>query len=893
MCFTISAIRLNIRRHLRSIGRLLKKTQRLLGHRNARMSPREFPARFDFADIEQRWSENWASSHVYMWSSNEPRAQSYVIDTPPPTVSGALHIGHVFSYTQTDIVARFFRMRGRNVFYPMGFDDNGLPTERLVEKVRGITASKMSREEFIAVCYEVVEDAEIEFRRLFRRIGLSIDLALEYQTISKSSRKISQLSIIDLYRKGHLTRRPQPTLWDPVDRTALAQAEVVERELPGVMHQIRFAMEDGSNLVVASTRPELLGACVAVLYHPENPRASALAGHMAFTPLFEVPVPLVADEQVDPEKGTGFVMCCTFGDVTDIEWWRQYDLPLRTVIDTDGRLLPLDELGSAPWPSRNPERARTIGAQLAGMKVKAARQRIAELLADDGKLVRKDDIHHAVPCAERSGAPLEILVTPQWFVRLLDKKDALIEIGREIKWHPEFMRERYESWVTNLKWDWCISRQRYFGVPLPFWYSKRPGEEGKVIAAEPDDLPVNPLVDLPRGYGRDEVVPDSDVMDTWATSSVSPQINSRAISEELALDIDRHRKLFPASLRPQAHEIIRTWAFYTIAKSLLHVNSRPFDDIAISGWCLTEDRSKMSKSKGTSVDPNVLLDRHGTDPVRYWTATSKLGQDTVLSEAVIQNGRRLVTKLWNASRFVDLQLRAFRGDLLDETTPRDDIRSGRITEILDKALISNLGRLIETATSRFEAYEYAEALREIERFFWSAFCDNHLELVKARAYGDLGDPSGQASAIRTLRQALGTILHLFAPFVPFVTEEIHSLVFPDRESVHRRGGWPNHEDFPRDEAAEQRSYEVVQILSAIRKFRSQMAASLKVPLAKLSVARAADGAVLVDIGEAWPDLRSAANYQQNHLDPLDGISGDRVASDDKSFLIAAELVQPH
>jgi valyl-tRNA synthetase len=830
--------------------------------------------RYEFSLVEPDRRARWEATGVHRWDPDLPRDQGYVVDTPPPTVSGTLHIGHVFSYTQTDIVARFRRMRGANVFYPMGFDDNGLPTERLVEKLRDVKATQMPRADFIRICNEVVIDAERDFRDLFRRIGLSVDWAQEYQTISAHSRRVSQLSALDLYGKGHLYRRPEPTLWDPADRTALAQAEVVDRELDGVMHDIRFALDGGGEVVIASTRPELLAACVAVMVHPDDATAAGLIGRTAITPLFGVPVPIIADDRVNPEKGTGRVMCCTFGDTTDIDWWRRHALPTRVVVDLGGRLLPLDRLGDADWPSHDVGAGRAAGAELAGLTAKQARKKAAEMLTQADALVRAEAIRNTVPCAERSGAPLEILVTPQWFVRLLDKKDALLEIGRRVNWYPAFMRERYESWVINLKWDWCVSRQRYFGVPLPFWYSKRAGEEGRIIAPDPASLPIDPLVDLPAGYTRDEVEPDMDVMDTWATSSVSPQINAGGLFPGDTDPAERHSRLFPADLRPQAHEIIRTWAFYTIAKSMLHSGEAPWRDAAISGWCLAEDKTKMSKSKGNIVNPIQLLDRFGADPVRYWTATSRLGMDTAYSENVLQNGKRLVNKLWNAARFVGGHL-----DRLDRAlplvSPADDIAAGRITRSLDRALIARLGETIATVGDHFTAYDYADALREAERFFWADFCDDHLELVKTRAYGEIGDAADHQSAIRTLHWGLDAVLRLFAPFVPFVTDALHEALFGGA-GVHARGAWPDAARYPADPVARALADRVAGVLAGMRKFRTANGLAMNAPLARAGATLVEGDGGPLDLGDAWADLRATCHVQAPALETPAALGGEPI-----------------
>jgi valyl-tRNA synthetase len=816
--------------------------------------------KYDFKAAEAKWQDQWQRSGLFSWNADEPKENSYIIDTPPPTVSGFLHIGHVYSYTQTDLIARYKRMAGSNVFYPMGFDDNGLPSERLVETTRKIRASDMSREEFIRICYEVVRAAEDDFRTLFKRIALSVDWSLEYQTISPRCRKISQLSALDLFAKEQLYRQLQPTLWDPADRTALAQAEVVEKEMAGTMWEISFRLEHGSDVTIATTRPELLGACCALLIHPDHPRRLELEQVQAISPLYGVPIPILVDPQVDPHTGSGIVMCCTFGDTTDVEWWRRYKLPLRVIIDKSGRFTAMDGIGGPDWPSLDLAGARMLAASLAGLNIRDARQKIVATLQERGHLGSEKPIRRMVPCAERSGAPLEILVTPQWFVRTLDKKEALLEKGRRIRWFPDYMQARYESWVENLKWDWCISRQRYFGVPFPFWYSKRQGEEGRIIAAHPDDLPVNPLVDLPRGYGSDEVLPDPDVMDTWATSSVSPQINSYGVAPGLVIDPERYRKLFPATLRPQSHEIIRTWAFYTILKSYLHENKIPWQDIAISGWCLAPDKSKMSKSKGNVVTPESLLDRYGADVLRYWTATSRLGVDTALSEDVLKVGKRLVTKLWNASRFVELQLHDIGAA---PETPRADFEHGRIIETFDRWILSRLAEAVTNATEANDVYEYASALRVIERFFWTDLCDNYLELIKGRAYGDFGTSESQLSARYTLWHCLDTVLRLFAPILPHITEEIYSQMFSRTfatvHSIHARGTWPKPIDQLHDAAAEKLGSVGVSVLAAVRKLKTNRNLSLKKPLLWCNVAPTENGAALTPdaLDELRPDLMHA------------------------------------
>lgn len=796
------------------------------------------PKKYDTAETEKRWQQHWLDAGTYHWDDTASRKETYVIDTPPPTVSGHLHMGHVFSYCQADFVARWQRMNGKTVFYPMGFDDNGLPTERLVEKATKKRAVDFeSREAFIEACRKVSADSRVAYRDLFQSTALSVDWRQEYHTISDRSRKISQLSFLDLYQKGQVERRLEPMLWDPVDQTAIAQAEVEDKELPSHFNDITFGV-DGSDetFVIGTTRPELIPACVGVFYHPEDTRYQHLKGKQAVTPLFGVKVPILEDESVEMEKGTGIMMCCTFGDEKDIEKWRKHQLETRVILNKYGKVdLPTQLQSEGAHP-------------LQGLKAKAARERIIEMLAESGDLVKSDPITHTVKCAERSGAPLEILPSPQWFVKVIDKKDELKAKSAECNWHPQWMSKRMEQWIDGLNWDWCISRQRYFGVPFPVWYSKRAGEEGKVLLASAEQLPCNPLVDLPEGYTRDEVEADTDVLDTWFTSSISPQLNSHGLNDEVALDAERHAKLYPADLRPQAHEIIRTWAFYTLVKSYLHGDSKPWENLMISGWCLAEDKTKMSKSKGNVVTPIDLIEEHGSDVVRYWASTSKLGQDTAFSRDLLKIGKKLVNKLWNATKFAAIHLEKLEGE------PKE------VTATLDKWILTRLHRATAKATEEFTRYEYASALRAVEDFFWNDFCDNYLELVKKRAYDEAGeDKAGQMSAVFTIYHCLDGILRLFAPIVPHVTEELWSHIFVEKYeqtgSIHARSNWPEAEHYLCDEMAEKEGIAVVELLEAVRKAKSEKGVSIKWP-----IAHAAISAELSDSAKA--DLAGAGNILQ-------------------------------
>jgi len=798
-----------------------------------------FPKKYKPAEAEAACAARWAKDEAFKWDPDGPAGEDYVIDTPPPTVSGALHVGHVYSYTQADIMARYMRMSGRNVLYPIGWDDNGLPTERLVEKVRKVRGGTMPREDFVALCREVIPEYEQQFRDLFARLALSVDWTREYQTISDESRAVSQLSFLDLHRKGLLERRLEPTLWDPADRTAIAQAEVEELERDGKLNEIPFEIEGGGEpAVIATTRPELIAACGGLMIHPEHPRAKELIGRNAITPLYGVPVPICAEDTVDPEKGTGIVMCCTFGDVTDIQWWRTHKLPLRMVIDTAGKMkgdLPIGE--AADWRSLDPVCAKAVIDRLAGLKAEKAKAAILEMLQERGLVRAQQSTRQIVPVAERSGHPLEIIVTPQWFIRTLDFKDEILAKGREINWRPDYMRQRFESWVEGLKWDWSISRQRHFGVAIPVWYSKRPGEEGKVITPEPADLPIDPTTDTPAGYEAHEVEGERDVMDTWATSSCTPQLVTRTINDELGFDHAAHQRLFPMSLRPQAHEIIRTWAFYTIVKALHHQNTVPWTDIAISGWCLASDGSKMSKSKGNVIDPLKLLDEYGADAVRYWTGTSRLGNDTVLAPNVLNQGKRLVTKMWNAVKLAHMALEQAP---IQAVSPKADIEAGLISHPVDRWLMGELARAVRETTEAFEAYEYAQALRAAEDFFWRIYCDNYLEIVKSRTRFE-GDPAPeQRSALHALHHASSAIVKLFAPFCPYVTDTLNDLLHGsddgDAATVHARFQWPALQDQAEEGLNGDLGAAFLAALSAARKVKSEAQVSMRTPVAVMHLA---------------------------------------------------------
>ena len=792
------------------------------------------PKRYSAKDSEPRWQEYWNSRGIFRFNENTKKPV-YSIDTPPPTVSGKIHMGHVFSYVQAEVMARYHRMRGMEVFYPFCFDDNGLPSERYTEKKKKVRAQDMPRSKFIDLCLEVTKEAEEAFRDLWTRFGFSCDWDLLYTTIDPWVQRISQRSFLDLCDKDLVYRKEAPTLWCPECQTAVAQAETEDSRKPSVFYDLEFPLSDGSGTIpIATTRPELLPACVAVFVNPADPRWSELSGRTVRVPVFGHEVQVLQDEKVDMEKGSGCVMCCTFGDTTDIEWWQEFDLDLRIILDRRGHM-------------------NELAGFLKGMYWKKARKVLVEKLEEEGFLRGGQDIEHSVNVHERCGTPLEYLVNRQWFIRILDKKDQLLQKGAEVNWFPAHFKVRFDHWVENLKWDWCISRQRYYGVPFPVWFCDGCGEP---VFASKEELPVFPLEQDPSTpcpkCGGTGFTPESDVMDTWATSSLTPQINIKWGEK------DQRDIRLPMGLRPQAHDIIRTWAFYTITKALLHSDTIPWKDAMISGHALNPSGEKMSKSKGNVAgDPILALKQYSADELRYWSCSSKLGSDVLFSQEVLGDGRRLVTKLWNATKFGHSRLEGYTPGDPPELKP------------YDRWILSSFTEAAKHATSGMEEYEYSVSMRRSEHFFWKVLCDNYLEIAKKRLYSD-DDPGGKRSAQYALYTVLYGSLRLFAPVLVHVTEELYQGLFREtegHESIHL-APWPE-PDFM-DPDALKYGEQTMGIIEEARRYKSEQSLSMAAPLQGLKVT--VPGHDLKSVEAFEEDLKNVTRAEAIHWESGDELT---------------------
>ncbi len=821
-------------------------------------------------NIEPKWIETWENEGVYTFDRTASRDNVFAVDTPPPTVSGSLHMGHVFSYTHTDTVARFWRMRGKSVFYPMGWDDNGLPTERRVQNYFGVSCDSsvpyvaglqppfrgdppkdhkpvpISRPNFIELCEELTAEDEKIFEDLFRRLGLSVDWSLLYATIDERSRRASQRAFLRNLARGEAYTQEAPTLWDVDFKTAVAQAELEDRERPGAYHTLAFHKADGSgDILIDTTRPELLAACVALIAHPDDDRYKPYFGSTVRTPLFNVEVPVLSHPLAQIDKGTGIAMCCTFGDLTDVTWWRELQLPTRAIIGRDGRIV-----ADAPHGLTDANGLNHYSA-LVGKSAKQAQTAIADMLATSGEMIGEPrPITHPVKFYEKGDRPLEIVTSRQWYIRNGGRdtalRDQLLQRGAGLTWHPDHMRHRYSNWVEGLNGDWLVSRQRYFGVPVPVWYPL--DANGDIVYDSPivpdeSQLPIDPSTDVPAGYTNDHrgvpngFIGDPDVMDTWATSSLTPQIAGQWEDNP-----DLFNRVYPFDVRPQGHDIIRTWLFSTMVRSHFEHGQAPWKHAALSGWILDPDRKKMSKSKGNVVTPIDLFDSYGSDAVRYWAAGARPGIDTAFSEDQMKVGRKLAVKLLNLSKFV-----LGFGDADESLSP---------THAIDIAMLQQLGEVVNEATAAFEAFDYARALERTESFFWW-FCDDYVEIVKTRAYSE-DDVAGSQSARIALRRALSALHRLFAPILPFASEEVwrwwqsgsvHSATWPTFGELNREDGFTIHG--PTFLAT------VGHVVSEIRRAKTEAKVSQKAPVE--SVVISASASDIATLTEAWPDIANAGS----------------------------------
>ena len=706
--------------------------------------------KYNIQEKEQKWMEYWDENKIYEFIPDQ--REIYSIDTPPPTVNGKIHIGHIFSYSQAEMIARYKRIRGYNVFYPFGFDDNGLPSERLVEKEQGKKAHEIGREAFSKLCYETTNKYEEDFKKLFKRAGFSAELNKAYKTVSDSSSKISQLSFLDLVEKGHCYHKESPALWCNECLTSIAQAELETKTIKTTFNYIKFkTKEDNEEFIIATTRPELLPAIVSVFVNPKDENNNHLIGKTAIIPLINVEVPILGDDKVDETKGTGIVMCCTFGDQTDIEWWKKYNLPLKNIFTNDGKIIEtIPKYGKLP--------------------IKDARKEIIQDLIEQNYLIKSEDLEHEVQVHERCGKEVEYSVMKQWFIDIMNHKQDFLKIGEEISWYPKHMKSRYDEWVENIMWDWCISRQRYFGVAFPVWYCK---DCGKVILADKKDLPVNPLVDKPNidkcpNCNCSEFIPETDIMDTWQTSSITPLINMKYGEKDNYEDI-----LKTMSLRCNAHDIIRTWDFYSIVKGYYGFKQKPWENIMISGFVMANKGEKISKSKNNSkMEPFDLLNEYGADIVRYWAGSGKLGTDIIFSEETFLRGKKLLNKIWNVSKFIEMHLSDYEDKDFNDY------------EYIDKWIIAKYQEMEKQFIKYLDNYEIGLGLNILEKFFWE-FCDNYIEIVKHRLYrpeefGEIPRYSGQ----KTVYTLLYKLLQNFSIYFPYITEEIYQELYKQEKSIH-------------------------------------------------------------------------------------------------------------
>lgn len=818
---------------------------------------------YQHQSAEEKTRAQWAQDNTYQL--NPQSGPLYTIDTPPPTVSGSLHIGHIFSYTQTDIIARYKRMNGFAVYYPFGFDDNGLPTERYVEKKLNIQAHKLSRSEFIKLCLAETKAVEHQFQDLWQRIGLSVDWQYTYSTISDTTRRLSQESFILLYQKGFVYRKNEPALYCTTCRTSVAQAELDDAEKPSFFNDVVFKDASGNDLIVGTTRPELLPAVVALLYHPHDQRYKHLKGQKATVPVFGQQVPIFEDEKVVIDKGTGLVMVSTFGDKTDIEWFKKFKLPYVQTLGFDGIF-------------------NEKAGILQGLKVAPARERVLNALSEAGSLVSQRAITHTVNVHERCKKEIEYIMLPQWFLNILDHKKDLVALADKINWWPSYMKSRYVNWVESLGWDWCLSRQRFFGIPFPVWHCT---SCQAILTAPLASLPVDPQEmnysggSCPSCKGT-AFTPDTDVMDTWNTSSITPYIVYGLFTKEYdhVFNTATSSGFMPMSMRPQAHDIIRTWAFYTITKTWMHNKTIPWTDIVISGHVLSGQNEKLSKSKeNATLTPQGLLTTYPADAIRYWTASGALGSDISFSESQIKIGLRLITKLWNAFWFTS-----------EHTKMVDPAAEPQQLGTLNEWLLESATQTFNRYQAEFEKNEFSLALDVVEKFFWQTFCDNYLELCKDQLFNPDAYTPEQVTATRwTLHHVGLRILQWYAPFIPYVTETIYQELYRETNvatSLHQTQYQKAQRAYNFPQSVLTMQY-ILTIVSHVRKLKSEQKLSLKTPLHTLTISDV-DTTILDSIRPHEQLIKGVAQAQTIRYEKADHgrIALDNVGENYEAHVIA-------
>ena len=822
---------------------------------------KDFPKNYDYKSVEEKISKYWEDNDIYKFSLEDKGKDIYSVDTPPPYVSSAhLHVGHVMSYSQAEFIIRYKRMKGYNVFYPMGFDDNGLPTERYVEKKYKINKSKITREEFIDLCLKETKIGIDIYKSLWRSVGISADYSLSYSTIDERCRKTAQKSFLDLYGKGLIERRNEPILWCPQCRTSLAQADVVMEEFTGVLYDIEFKSDEGKGLIISTTRPELLGGCVAVYANPADERYRFLEGKSVKTPLYNKNVPVKYDESVDMSYGSGLMMVCTWGDAEDVKKWKEHSLDTAIIIDRSGRL-------------------NELSGGYKGLNVRDAKKGIVEDLRKMSLIKLEKPLNHNVGVHDRCSTPVEFILAEQWFIKILENKEKFIDAGNRMSWHPQFMKTRYDEWINNLKWDWNISRQRFYGVPFPVWYC---AECGEVVVASEKELPVDPAVSMPvnmkcKKCGGSKLIPENDVMDTWMTSSLTPLINS-LWSYEDAESKKLYNTIYPMGLRPQAQEIIRTWLFYTVVKSVYHTGDIPFKDVMISGWGLDKNGKKMSKSLGNFVSPEEITGKYSADALRYWASKANLGQDLRFSEEDVANGRRLTIKIWNAARFLITNVES------DFNPYEKNVKDLKLSRI-DEWILTEFENTLKSCGNYMESYEYSLCMRTLQDFFYNSYCDNYLEIIKNVFWDESEESSERKKTVLNIMYFISlNAVKMFAPFMPFITEELYLSFYKRYEkdkSIHK-SFWPEFRNDLIFKDSLKYSAVLLNILDASRKLRTNLNLHQNHKVHKILI-QALNQDYIEIINDISGDIRSAVRAERLIFSD----QADFKASDD-NILIALE-----